>query len=691
MVERQQHEVQSLIYTDPPIPHISKIRRSSRIISDQVWVRRTDYESFEWNIDPEEGELWYENAPQQQWQYFNEEIERLHNGDWILINGVPTYFNADCYFFHQWFVLLIENTYPQYKDTSLEYYRFSELCEDDPLTLGDCGIKGRRLGLSSMKASRKVRIGIIEDNTLSGIVSKTGNDAYEMYLMAKNGLAKLPGFITPELAKVTESEIHIAKQTSRISKNNKHLSADKGKNNRINWLDTAENAYDGRRMRDIVIDEAAKFERVNVQVLLSKISDTLLVGGSVGGYVSVFSTVNKGDKGGDNFKVIWDGSDHTKSTNGMTPTRLKRFFIEGYRGFYGYIGKYGESIVDTPTPEQKKYLETYIDPSTGKKACPNPNIGAKEWLQILRDLNKHDADLLAEQVRKYPFKWEEVFHDTNNKCHFRNPQEINNQIERIRTRIEMGGLYRRGWFSKSDPSNENEMPKFRDAPDGMWYILDMPKPEDCNKQIWKNGQRAPNNCDYGGAGVDTFSNSESTAEKGSDAAMCIFKRYNAIDPENSGMPTALFIGRPDTKLQFHQQIFWGACYYGIKMLIERSPTDWYDYAEKNKLLGYCIKTTLKINGKDVYGIAPQDAEGREQHLTEMVEWVDNNIEKLWFFRIADDLIPFNVKDRTKFDGAMSFGYALMSCKERYRPLVQEAPTEMMVRMYNLHEKYGRKR
>jgi len=679
--------VQGLIYKTPAIPKPNLIRKSLRKTEDQVWFRNEKYLEYDWNIDPAQGELWYEVAGDDQWNYFKEEVHRIHYGEWVMINGVPTYFNPDAYFFHQWFKLLIEDTYPIFKETSLEYYRFVELCEDDPLTLGDCGIKGRRLGLSSMRASRKLRIGIVENNTLSGIVSKTGDDAYEMYLMVKNGLEKLPGFLVPELNKVTESEIHIAKQTSRITKNNKFLSSDKGKNNRINWLDTAENAYDGRRVRDMVIDEAAKFLRVDVCILLSKISDTLLVGGSVGGYVSVFSTVNKGDKGGDNFRKIWDGSDHESSVDGLTGTRLKRFFIEGYRGFYGYVGKYGESIIDTPTPEQKKYLEIFIDPSTGKRACPNPNIGAKEWLTNLRKLVEKDAEMYSEQVRKYPFTWQEVFHGANNKCHFRNPEEIRNQIERVQTKLEDGNLYRRGWFNKEDSTGKVT---FKDAADGMWYILEMLKPEESNKWVWKNGQKTPANTDYGAAGVDTFSNSESTAEKGSDAAMVIHKRFNALDSANSGMPIALFIGRPATKRIFHNQIFWGAEYYGIKMLIERAPTDWYDYAEQNKLLGYCLKTNLKMNGKEVYGIAPQDGEAREQHLTEMVEWVDVSVDKLWYLRILEDLIPFNVKERTKYDGAMAFGYALMACKEKYRPIITEEASEKLYKFYNLKQKYGKK-
>lgn len=683
-------QVQGLDYLCPPTPKLSTIRRSSKKSEDQVYFRDLTYEKWDWELPQEEWE-------DEQSEWYEDEIERLHIGSWIMINGVPTYLNNYAHFFHQWWVLL-SGKRPNYKETSLEYFRFFELCEKDSLCFGDIGIKGRRVGLSSMSSSIKVLIGIIETKTLSGIVSKTGTDAYEMYLMVKNGIENLPRFITPEIASVTGEEIHIAKQTPRISKNNKYLSSDKGKDNRINWLDTSEKAYDGRAMRHITIDEAGKWMK-NVKTCFGKISDTLIQGTVMVGKVSVFSTVDKGDQGGDNFEELWDGSDHLGKNLDVykrTKTKLKRFFIPAFRGYLGYIGKYGESIIEDPNEQQIDWLKTYEyynDVSKKWEKCPDPYIGAKQWLQVTRDMYENDPEGLAEEKRKNPFEWKEVFEGANNKCHFRNPTEIKNQIERIKSKIEEGMFYRRGWFWKNDPDNENEMPRFKDAEDGMWYILDMLTPSLCNKQIWKNGQRHPANTEYGSAGVDTFNNSESTAEKGSDAGMCVFKRYNVLDPENSGMPTALFIGRPDTKLQFHRQIFWGACYYGVKMLIERSPTDWYDYAEneKRKLLGYCLKTTLKINGKDVYGISPQDPEGREQHLTEMVEWVDANIEKLWFLRIADDLIPFNVKERTIFDGAMCFGYSIMAGKEKYRPMVTPEKEAQIVRMYNLREKYGSQR
>lgn len=676
-------------YTTPPLPALSTIRRTSKKTEDQVWQRNLEYEKYDWNIDPDEGDLWFDVADQDQWNYYHSEVYRIHYGEWVMINGVPTYFNPDAYFFHAWFKLLIEDTYPLYKETSLEYYRFIEICENDRLTLGDCGIKGRRLGMSSMRASRKLRIAIVEDNTLSGIVSKTGDDAYEMYLMVKNGLEKLPGFLLPEINKVTLSEIHIARQTSRISKNNKFLSADKGKNNRINWLDTTENAYDGRRARDLVIDEAGKWDKVNVCVCLNKISDTLLVGGSVGGYVSVFSTVNKGDRGGDNFKKIFLGADPAKAVNGLTPNRLKRFYIEGYRGFYGYIGKYGESIVETPTPEQKKHLETYVDPSTGKLACPDPNIGAREWLQRLRDLLVNDPELYAEQVRKYTFRWQEAFDDANNMCHF-NIADINAQKERLSAKLEYASIYRKGLFYM----NERGHTYFKDTEDTSterfyWYIIELLDETESNKFTWQNGQKSPMNTGFGSGGADLIMNTEKTAEKGSDAAMCIFKRYNALDTDNSNMIVALGIGRPTSTLEQHQQLFWAAQYYGVKMLIERQPIAWHDYAIDKKLLGYCIKTVLKINGQEVPGISAQDGEGREQHLTEQQEYAEQNMGKIWYMRILNDMMHFNVKDRTLYDGCMSFGYSLMALKEKYLNNIpvysDEAP---IIPMYDLRKKYG---
>lgn len=663
--------VQGLEYVTPDVP--KQIRGRDLMKRDQVWNRDTTYLQWDWNTDPSQGFVWHEKPSKGQIEWYEAEIERLHTGAWIMIYGEPIYFNKYAYFFHQWFMLQ-EGIYPIFKDTSLEYFRFYQLCEDDDFTLGDCGIKGRRVGLSSMKASINLLIGLLEENTLQGIVSKTGTDAKEMYLMVKNGLENLPEFLMPDLAKVAETELHIAKPRSRISTNNKTVSGDKGKNNRINWLSTAENAYDGRRARNITIDEAAKWEEANVEICLAKISETLVIGASVIGHVSVFSSVNRGDKGGNNFKNIWIGSNHLGKldTVGQTETRLKRFFLEGYRGYFGYIDKYGNSVIENPTPEQTAYLAKLVDPTTGKKACPNPKIGAKQYIQERRSLLSNNPEKLSEWVRMYPFEWQEVFKDSNNMCHF-NLNELNEQILEIELELEGKNKSENGRVGVFKKNDSGEV-YFVDSAKGMWYILEFP--EQYNKSVYNGSVKCPNNTNYGASGLDTFANAKQTVEKGSDACCIIHKRYDALSPETSNMPVAMFLGRPKTKEEFHSQIFYGLEYFGIKMLAERSPTDWEDYAimkryasplDATKKQGYLI-STKRSNNSEVYGIAPQDKEAREQHLTEMVEYSLNNIKKIKFLRLLKDMVNFNINARTDFDACMAWGYALMGLKEHALPI-----------------------
>lgn len=659
-------ELQGLVYTCPPLPDPSTIRGYNLPRSEQIWTRRTEYEDFEWNVNPKEGKLWWIDCSDEQTQFFWEEISRLNLGDWVYINGVPTYFNKYCYFFHQWHTLQ-EGIHPQYKDVSLEYFRFYQLCEDDPNCVGDCGIKGRRVGLSSMSASIKLLIALLEDNTIQGIVSKTGTDAQEMFLFVKFSLENLPPFLMPDLNKVTESEIHVAKPAKKISKNNTKATADKGKNNRIDYRDTSENAYDQSRKRHMTIDEAAKWIKVNVLIFLSKVMETVVVGASVVGHISLFSTVNKGDKGGNNFRVIWDGSNHIdgkKDNFGRTQFRMKRFFIEGYRGLYGYIGKFGESIIDTPTPEQQLYLSTFIDPSTGKLACAHPTIGARQYLEETRKMNAHDPELLAEEKRKYPFRWEEVFEGANNQCHF-NLKEVNDQIERLEAKLE--GTNRKENGRRIRFKNPNE---WVDDAAGMWWVLKFP--DRPHKAVFKGSIKCPDNTDFGAAGLDTYHNARATVEKGSDACLIISSRYNALEPDTSGKPVAMFLGRPLTKKEFHDQVFWGLQHFGVKMLAERSPTDWEDYAtdatmrlaspnDAVKKFGYlCV--TRRANDSEVYGVAAQDNSQREQHLTEMIEYANHNIHKIEFLAILRNMISFNIKDRTDYDACMAWGYSLMALK-----------------------------
>src|SRR5690606_31512901 len=175
---------------------------------------------------------------------------------------------------------------------------------------GLIGIKGRTLGMSSMAAAIQLRIALTEKHTLQRIVSKTGQDAKEMYLMIKTSLENLPTFIMPSMRNIGAKAIHLATARERISKNNPSVNPNKGLNNRVTWLPLAQNSYDGRELRCLIIDEAGKMAEIDLTKLFRKISETLVTGANVVGKVLMFSTINAPDQGGSNFETLWRQSDH---------------------------------------------------------------------------------------------------------------------------------------------------------------------------------------------------------------------------------------------------------------------------------------------------------------------------------------------------------------------------------------------
>lgn len=1024
MAEVNEFDIQGIICKDPPRPPYKEIRNYGLPKRNQVWSRHTEYENWDWNTDPEYGPMWYDEPEEGQMEWFEEEISRINNGEWIFIDGVATYLNPWCYFFHQWHTLQ-SGIYPQYRDTSLEFFRVWHAIDNDPFTLGLIGIKGRRLGMSSMAASIQLRIGLTEKNTLQGIVSKTGTDAKEMYLMIKNSLENLPPFLMPSIRNIGEKEIHLATPRERISKNNQKVNPNKGLNNRLTWLPLAENAYDGRELRCLIIDEAAKYEEANVTKLFSKISETLVTGANVVGKVMMFSTVNAPDKGGANFEILWTQSDHTDKKGldelGQTTSRMKRFFIPGYRGVQGYIDHAGNSVVDTPTPEQRDYLKSLKD-HRGNPMCANPNIGSKAfrqsrrdalekagdmeglaeecfspdvkimtangdfvevdkikvgdlvmveggkvktvinrfdgtdemykviqpygkdyivssnhrlyvehrmgggdkrdgihkvrakdfhnyfsnsskrvvkrvnssgvefpkknlpippylmglWLgdgdsdcfrftvnkntdreiidylksycetnkcrysekplkytkeairfsilkdedssrynrhiELLKDLgvynNKHipemymksclkdrlellaglidtdgyvlgngshkngdkrrqslgiamsrehlvqqiryvalscgftctnikhkksnygtdvysikiygdlykipiklerksfngitpyyksrlnkidvipiglgkyvglevDADndddrrliledfTLTLNCRKFPFTWQEAFDAANENCLFdmeklnRREEELKQKLYELGRDIQKGELGRRGMWARGESGSIHWV----DDPKGIVYIDSfLPKGQECQYEI-VNGKKVPTNEDFGAAGFDPLGMHQSTAEEGSDACLIVRRRYHGNDPDNSGKPVAMVLGRTDHPDKMHEQVYMTLEYYGVKMLAERAVESWLVYAEDHGLTGYLYATQRKTDGKVVYGIVNQQKEAvKEDHAAVQVKASIEDIPKIPFIRLIRDRKFFSVKDRTKYDACMADGYALMALR-----------------------------
>ncbi len=663
-----------LVYETGNVPAVKSIRGSHLKIKDQVWYRHEEYTQWEWNDDPKQGALWWESPEEGQMEWYYAEIDRILNGEWVMINGVPTFFNHFCYFFLQWFRTK-EGLYPYYKDVCLDFFRFMEVVFKDPKCRGANVMKGRRVGVSSMCMSIMLQFGLIKQNTEQGITSKSSVDAEKIFkLMLVNAYSRLPNFLKPRIAgnDMPVKTMHITKQAGRITKDKAYGSEKEGLNNKIEWRAPGGNVFDGDGLWVLLIDEAAKYEDMDVGAYL-EIAMQIIHAGKQIGRIIMITTVNRGDKGGDNYKPTWYAADYRRLNElGQTENKLYRLFIPGFRGGRdgGWIDKYGNSVVDTPTPEQTEWLKN--DPNT-----LDPYIGCKAYCEMQRRMKEKDDEKLMEEIRMFPFNPEEVFKGANNRCNFRPIEELHKQITLIEDECRKLGQAengRRGRFKKHDSGEKY----FVDDPQGMWYVLEFL--EQNNKSVYNGSIKCPDNTMFGCGGLDPIANSKSTVDPGSDACLIIHKRYNALEPEKSNYPCAMLIGRPTIKEDFYDQVYWGLEYFGVKMLAERAPTDWEDLAIKRKLaapldafryMGYLV-ATKRSNGSEVYGINPQDKEAREQHLTEMIEYAYHNMHKIKFLRLLRDMLKFDIDERTDYDACMAWGYALMGLKEWKSTEKQEA-------------------
>jgi hypothetical protein len=183
-----------------------------------------------------------------------------------------------------------------------------------------------------------------------------------------------------------------------------------GINSMIDYQAPGLNTYDQERLTDLLLDEGGKLESdVPFSEFLSIISECLVEGGEKVGFAEMPSTVNKWAKGGEQFKKAWDGatwkreaSEEEKmkmAVNEETANKFVRYYCPAYDGLPGFIGKFGESIIDAPTEEQSKFFNRKI--SGRKNTMAGIGSVQKYFLKIGRA--KLTGEALEEEIRKVFF------------------------------------------------------------------------------------------------------------------------------------------------------------------------------------------------------------------------------------------------------------------------------------------------
>lgn len=207
---------------------------------------------FEWNAKSNEFKVkWVD--------YIQAEFENRENGHWFMNNGVPTYITGSHYMYLQW--SKIDVGLPDFRESNRIFFIFWEACKADDRSFGMCYLKNRRSGFSFMSSSETGNIGTISRDAKLGILSKTGADAKEMFTNKVVPIVKnYPFFFRPVQDGMDnpKTELSFRVPAKKITRKNMSEVDEEnivGLDTTIDWLNTADNSYDGQKLLNLVHDE----------------------------------------------------------------------------------------------------------------------------------------------------------------------------------------------------------------------------------------------------------------------------------------------------------------------------------------------------------------------------------------------------------------------------------------------------
>jgi len=587
--------------------------------------------------------------------YIQQEYERRRKGLWFFNNGVPTYITGNHYFFLQW--AKIDVGYPSYLEFQRQLFIHLEACSVDPRSLGQVYVKCRRSGYTNMSASTLINEATQVKERLLGIMSKTGSDAQENIFMKKVVpiYKSLPFFFKPIQDGTTNPRMELAfrEPSKRITKTNKTSQRGEALNTVINWKNTTNNAYDGEKLHILYLDEAGKWEKPTDIRESWRIHRTcLLVGRKIVGKAMVGSTVNPLDRGGRQFRDLYDSSNpKERNENGRTKSGLYSIFVPAYDALEGFFDKYGCPIVEDP--------EEPVFGIDGEKIT----IGAKTFLKNERKALVNDSYELNEVIRQFPFTTAEAFRDSSKASLF-NVQKIYEQVQHNQELYPNPILV--GNFVWKDGQQDTEV-YFKPDPNGRWRVAWMPPFELRNKP-------GPQNDWLGVGGVDSYDIDVTVDARSSKGACHIYNKFNLQYPAN--MFVAEYASRPPLAKIFYEDVLMAAKFYGYSLLIENNKYGIARYFEQRGYdhylmgrpehlsSGYGSTTKTKGIPSNSQDIIQAHAQAIEAYIHAHVGLNEETLQfgKMYFDRTLEDWINFKVDDRTAFDLSISSGLALLAAQ-----------------------------
>lgn len=632
---------------------------------------------------------------EQQRSFMTREYNRCkEDGYWVYINGAKTYITPIHYFYLNYYTLE-DGGKPDYRDKDRIWFYFLDYCLKRGFIKGIVRLKQRREGATSQCCAWLLWTALFFTNSKCGLVSKTETDAEAAYnTMIEMAWNNLHPFLQPEHNRHTSKRIEIKKQSRDGNTGGDFVINDTGMNCSISYRSTTLTAFDSTRLTAGLFDESSKWEKVNILQYISKVSETMMIGARRVGFMILPTSMNQMNKGGNNFITLYRSSDQTTSENGRTTSGLYKFFMPAYHGMEGFIGKYGESIIDAPDAGQLKYLKDNYN-EMFDMTIEDLSLGAKEYIRRRKSEIK-DPTILSEYQRSHPISEDEVLTEANSGCYF-NSDDI---LSRILFLNENPPVIRTGQLINLTGNKPVPDVHFRDDSSGNWHFLKFPPAEEQNVSAFHMGFESPVLFNKIKIGVDPFRNSiRSFGSKGSNGTIVVMSAIDTSNIDNTGEVLAFYRGRPSLKSTFYDEVIKACRFFSAKVNIESDIDDFYEYFLNRKLLAYCRHTPASVidpqtkgveleHKRNMFGTKSSDPFAMNKELELLQMYLSMYIEKVYFVEMLQDALHYDHANRTKSDLTIAWMMALadMASFSRPSPTLDELNIQIPIKSYNIFQR-----
>ena len=665
-------EIQNLKIALPRTP--TKVYKRSKDKKEQRWERE-EYpkelsrikSAFDWGKFPTSfKEKWYE--------YIDTQFKHRDEGFWFYNNGKQTYLTGTHWMYLQWAKIDVGSA--DFRESNRIFFLFWEACKADNRCYGMCYLKNRRSGFSFMGSNEVVNLATITSDARFGILSKTGADAKKMFTDKVVPISiNYPFFFKPIQDGMDRPKTELAYRVpaSRLTKKkmveveDSATSELEGLDTTIDWKNTGDNSYDGEKLKLLVHDESGKWEKPDNILNNWRVTKTCLrLGRRIVGKCMMGSTSNALDKGGRNFKKLYDSSNVSKrNRNGQTSSGLYSLFVPMEWNFEGFIDSHGMPVFEDP--------KGLVVDSFGDKI----EIGViSHWNNEVEGL-KEDQDGLNEYYRQFPRTEKHAFRDEAKQSLY-NLTKIYEQVDYNEEMVNEKTLTK-GNFQWEGGIKDTRV-LFVPDNKGRFIVSWVPDINTQNRFIIKNGCKFPANEHIGAFGCDSYDISGTVDGKGSNGALHGVTKFHMDDaPINTFFLE--YISRPPTAEIFFEDVLMACIFYSMPILAENNkPRLLYHFRRRgyrgfsmnrpDKAIGKLSVTEREIGGipNSSEDIKQAHAAAIESYITDFVGYTERGPGNMYFQRTLEDWARFDITKRTKFDATISSGLALMAChRQRYTP------------------------